>query len=410
MQDGREGVRAGGRAFGERNSNGHRGDRTGKDIFSGETCSSEPSRDDTFGATVHVFVLHSTAQQALEVAPIFIERVGFDLLDCLEEEPPPGYELAFHEGGGYESRKSRAGRRHLFVAIDLFPWTDQLKTPLYNPRFDNQRVPHRLGELNALIADYSADALERRGELLAVTLTTTSAWRLLNDVVPHKVCEYEREISNRRRQMVPPFPCRKEITGFGNNARTYLVEYGKALHICKVFRPGRVAYLENELRGLSLSEQIKGIPKCIEAGSNWVLTQYFADASPLSAFKNRYGLVPLRLGIEAFKVLRAMHDKGLAHLDFRPEHVLVRGDGTVKVIDFDRIHIYDEIPPFEESLSIVGCRDTLLYDAPNGPPLTYERVWESCIGLDVRTFIRSGRLVQHARRARVMISRAWNSR
>lgn len=362
-------------------------------------CNPRRDFDAMNAALLTIFVLHESIDEIDSPARKLIHRAGFDVLATLDCLLPTSRCELLQSVSLSRAFEPRPGVRcRAYVTVDLCPWRPERARGSAIPFVDNRRL-RRLDEINELLRRINGDeryAMEKT--YLAATPNTAAAWRLLEQTAPESASKHRADIEARERAMTPPFPVLRDMTEMGNSARTYVVTHRGEKAICKVFRPGRLNELRNELFGLGLASAIPEIPKCLEAGENWLVTEYLADARPLSAVKGSTGLIPLRHAKRTFEVLRAIHEAGFAHLDFRPDHVLILPNGRLSIIDFDRGHLYASTPAFENSLPIVGYDDTRFLDGPNGLPSTYARTWQPRIGLNLVSLMRDPVAIQHVKR------------
>jgi serine/threonine protein kinase len=106
----------------------------------------------------------------------------------------------------------------------------------------------------------------------------------------------------------------------------------------------RLAYYENEWNALRILtwESDPAIPTLYDvghdaAGLNRYYVREFVDGSTLEQLVNRGG-IGLREGIRILSVIagavQRMHGKWIAHRNLRPSKVLVKSDGTPKLLGF----------------------------------------------------------------------------
>jgi serine/threonine protein kinase len=103
------------------------------------------------------------------------------------------------------------------------------------------------------------------------------------------------------------------------------------------------------------------------AASPAFLVMELVEGEPLSALLARQG----RLGVErsldivgqAAIAVAAAHEAGLVHRDIKPDNLLVRQDGVVKVTDFGVAQTLDQ-DPCEQDDAITGITGTAGYLAP----------------------------------------------
>ena len=70
-------------------------------------------------------------------------------------------------------------------------------------------------------------------------------------------------------------------------------------------------------------------------GARYIVTEYIEGQTLRQRMANRLTIgMALDLGAQMANALKAAHDVGIVHRDIKPESVMVRPDGLVKVLDF----------------------------------------------------------------------------
>lgn len=379
-------------------------------------CPDTINRDHA-AAKLSVIIISRVITEIVELREIsrLIERRGFDILDHFDlngrEATIVGSILS---EVGVQQVCKRPGRA--FVTLDLCPIPVTEEQRRLIPGLDNARLLKRdsLNRASSFLLKRGNKRRVRHYNFsdkevhLATTNNSSQAWEIIGTLVPERMNALRREVDARIEAFRTPFPVIRSLTAFGNNARVDVVNYQGELAVCKVFRPGRQRYFENELAGLRLSKKIPQIPRLLAYGPNWVLTPYYEDAVEISDTANVFGLIPLSHAEDTFRALRRIHEAGYAHLDFHPAHVLVDRQGKVRLIDFDRFHKYTkQAPAFQECPSITGYSTEPLADIPNGRFPTHSRVWYPLIGLNIRNLLHAGSKWQQIRRCVYILERPF---
>jgi hypothetical protein len=90
--------------------------------------------------------------------------------------------------------------------------------------------------------------------------------------------------------------------------------------------------LRNEARAYQRLAGVPGIPECHGISEEGCLELDFVDGRHLGLFKRRS--VPEAVFEKLERILRSMHDRGVANMDLHRSNVLVSDDGDVHIIDF----------------------------------------------------------------------------
>ncbi len=90
--------------------------------------------------------------------------------------------------------------------------------------------------------------------------------------------------------------------------------------------------LRNEARAYKRLAGVPGIPVCHGMTEAGCLELDFVDGRHLGLFKRRS--VPEAVFEKLERILRSMHDRGVANMDLHRSNVLVSDDGDVHIIDF----------------------------------------------------------------------------
>jgi hypothetical protein len=90
--------------------------------------------------------------------------------------------------------------------------------------------------------------------------------------------------------------------------------------------------LRNEVRAYRRLAGVQGIPACYGITEAGCLELSYVEGRHLGLFKRRS--VPEAVFAELERILRAMHERGVANMDLHRSNILVSDNGDVHVIDF----------------------------------------------------------------------------
>ncbi len=135
----------------------------------------------------------------------------------------------------------------------------------------------------------------------------------------------------------------------GYRARVALVEHPEhGRSVCKIFRPGAMAYFQRELSARTLLADQPLVPRLLEHGPNWLLTPEYTDdgGHQVRRLPGIAGMAQLRPS--AARALagfaRTLHDRGLFMLDLSPQNLVSDPTAGLKVLDLEFVRPYADYP------------------------------------------------------------------
>jgi len=236
----------------------------------------------------------------------------------------------------------------LVVALDVYPvepeHSDQRKHPgLTNKRIQeknrirdllNDRFPDKSDWCNGVhSSDNEIQAIEY---LLLAGLDTDDIFK---------------EIQNYREIFETKYPVIKVLSRYSRRAKIELVSYKGKNAIIKTFKPRCEWFLANEIEAYKEFGNFEEIPKLLETGDNYIITQYIEGSKPLE------GKIDIKTLKICLSILRKVYDKGYSLLDFGPTNFLMDNKKKIYMIDFEFLHKYDNKPPFIQCFDLVGFPD-----------------------------------------------------
>ncbi|MBA4157457.1 MAG: hypothetical protein H0X65_08270 [Gemmatimonadetes bacterium] len=242
--------------------------------------------------------------------------------------------------------------------------------------------------------------------IILATRNADEARQAIDLLLPEEWARLGREIQRTRDQYATPLPVIRRLGGYGRRAKVELVEYEGRMAVCKTFRPGRERFLERELVAhLELSRGIPEIPPALAYGPNWLLTPYYENT--LRVRRRGLRLLPLDIAKRLLEILEQVYEAGYAHLDLQVKNVIVDRKDGLKLLDFEHLYRYEQVPRcFEASFDLAGAPAGLKGDLPGGPlrsveplPSTYVLRLEEHVGLSLRSLRNDPEWLQHLKRA-----------
>jgi len=313
----------------------------------------------------------------LRVLKRFIEKQGYEVVDVLS--------FANNWGTPPDDKVLGAGREPVggaFICLDLCPWAPSTLDQVAWPKVDNVRNLTLQG-LGKRVAYYRANGHARllsRAMLhglqhLQVVKNTEATWDWLNSLPDTTTASYRKRISEWQDAFEVPFPVEVSLSRFAGSARVDLVQYRGQRAVCKTFRPEKHDAMANECAIYAHAQSDDRIPKVLETGEGWLVTEYVEGIRPLKD-DTRCTIAP-EIVVRAFRWLQHLHHAGYVHTDFHPENVFQREDGTLCFIDFEHCFRWtDVLPPFEESPTFNPQGwDELALPSPIGGPRQYKHKW-----------------------------------
>ncbi|MCB1772250.1 MAG: hypothetical protein KDI88_01425 [Gammaproteobacteria bacterium] len=238
----------------------------------------------------------------------------------------------------------------LIVAMDVYPVKpdpgDHEKHPgLSNKRIQeksrvrdllNEQFPHQSEWCNGVHS--SDDEIQAMEYLLLAGLDEEEIYRQMQT--------YKEDFATK-------YPVIEELTRYSRRAKVELISYKGRKAVIKTFKARCEWFLDNEIRAYKEFSEFEEIPKLLEVGKNYIITEYVEGGRPLE------GKVDIKTLKTCLGILRKIYDKGYSLLDFKPANFLTDSKRAIHLIDFEFLHRYASKPGFYQSYDLVGIPDTL---------------------------------------------------
>lgn len=305
---------------------------------------------ETGDAEMGVFILRDWLAQEKhrEYFKKRLEHIGFEIISDVDLPNEEKIKAGLYINGGFWNEDNSEIFKSfdsgmpsaILIVMDYHPLTpegNKYSQSLYttNLRYNFLEVIRRELMSNFMEKDsysepfhYSVDELE--------------ALHYIEICAPDLKSEVLKEIQDRNQAMESSFPV-KEVLKKGDRGKVELIEYKGEIVVKKTFKKHCLHYLEREILATTkLADELKIIPKAIETGSNFIIMPYIDDR-----FKNNVELKKEILTKNAAYIgtlYRYLYEKGLMHLDLHPDHFMYCPETGIKLIDFDFLQPYKEMP------------------------------------------------------------------
>jgi hypothetical protein len=233
----------------------------------------------------------------------------------------------------------------LIVAVDVYPvkpeQRDQRKHPgLTNKRIqEKSRIRDQLNEQFPCESDWCNGVHSSDDEIQAMEYLLLAG--LDEEDIYSQMQKYKADF-------VTKYPVIRELTRYSRRAKVELIWYQGKKAVIKTFKARCEWFLENEIRAYKEFSEFEEIPKLLEVGSNYFVTEYIEGARPLE------GKVDVRTLKKCLGILQKIYDKGYSLLDFKPANFLRDKRQAIHIIDFEFLHRYASKPGFYQSYDLVG--------------------------------------------------------
>ncbi|MDQ1346823.1 MAG: eukaryotic-like serine/threonine-protein kinase, partial [Acidobacteriota bacterium] len=197
------------------------------------------------------------------------------------------------------------------------------------------------------LADLDSAAPEVAAEIRLLLARGAAGERRLSGTAWERFAAGE-DLAERLPQRIGPYRILAEI-GRGGMGRVYLAEevreaFTRQLALKVIDRPWGASDRERRFRSevrILASLEHPGIARFLEGGElpggTLFLALEYVDGQDILTFANQRGLATderVRLVVEVLGAVAYAHEQGVVHRDLKPANIMIRDDGTVKVLDF----------------------------------------------------------------------------
>jgi len=224
------------------------------------------------------------------------------------------------------------------------------------------------------------------------------AWEYVALSMPEAEAEIRRRLVSWQVASPGDAPVLRDLTKFGRRTKIELIEFHGRLAVRKTFKVGCERFCRREERAMrELAPRVPQIPPLIEAGDRTVVYPYYDDV--LRYERSSGWLLPVDVARQAILALRGVYEAGYALVDASIDNVLIDRHEGLKLIDFEFLYGYDELPAsFAESYDIAGCPADFAGDLPSGGGKSYRRNWQPYVGLSLESLLHDPPWRQHLKR------------
>lgn len=286
----------------------------------------------------------------------------------------------------------------VLIAFDLMPIVESEPKEIADETAENERIA-----IAMRAADKEANRLSGAFPYVPVTASASSreAWSLLEALAPERVDAIQEQIAAGRVAFATAPPLR-ELSSVACRAKVELIEYNRSLAVRKTFRPGAERYLVRELEVLEeLGPYCDGIPRLLEHGPNYLITEYIDEADQLG-LPRREELLPLQLIRQLAAFVKICVSYGFDPVDLKPDGNAIFTPHGLKVIDYE---FWRRCPPDtrpEDCYCLAGLPPDYDGDRPMGltaPFSPYPDKWIPFTGLSLLSFLYDPLWLQRLKRA-----------
>ena len=172
-----------------------------------------------------------------------------------------------------------------------------------------------------------------------------------------------------------------KILSKNKNSTVELIEIGKEKAVKKTFRPGRENLFERELYAVKyLSRELNFIPKLIEEGDGYLITEYLPNLLHNLDDYDRKNEIAARRN-EIIQMIISLHKRGFIFPNFTPDNLIITENGKLYSTGYSRLQKYDqEQYSLAKAIEVAGISKKLqinIPDSENLPKSGVQQEWAS---------------------------------
>ena len=364
-----------------------------------ESLHSEPERPEDRGLVTFILRKEAMRRGGLDKLVPMLESSGFTTLKIKVLADAELRQVASNIRGGNWGRGpwavSGGPPAAVVVAYDPQPQPLSRKQRKKFPLATNARVLEK-----GRIRDAFNEGLpvEQHCNALHSSDNGREAWEYVALAMPEAEAEIRRRLVSWQVASPGDAPVLRDLTKFGRRTKIELIEFQGRLAVRKSFKVGCERFCRREERAMrELAPRVPQIPPLIEAGDRTVVYPFYDDV--LRYERSSGWLLPVDVAQQAIQALRSVYEAGYALVDASIDNVLIDRHEGLKLIDFEFLHGYDELPAsFSESYDVAGCPPDFAGDLPSGGAKNYRRNWQPYIGLSLDSLLHDPAWLQHFKR------------